>query len=117
MEAGVDQVGYKYPLSLRTFILSSSLQEAEEEGSEVDGEHPGVVVGSGGEEEVVEGSEGAGVEEASGVAEGAEDLKHFNLAFFGIHSASADLHFFSAITDKRWSGGRTRKGYRGICWT
>ena len=31
----------------------------------------------------------------SGVAEGAEDLKHFNLAFFGIHSAPADLHFFS----------------------
>ena len=96
VEAGVGQVGCI--LSLRTYMLSSSLQEAEEEGLEVDGEHPGVVVGSGGEEEV-EDSEGAGVEGASGVAEGAEDLKHFNLAFFGIHSASADLHFFSAITD------------------
>ena len=83
----------------------------------MEGEHPGVVVVSGDEEEAVEDSEGAGVEGASGVAEGAEDLKHFNLAFFGIHSASADLHFFSAITDKRWRGGRTRKSYQGICWT
>ena len=116
VEAGVDQVGYIFPLG-ELFIPSSSLQEAEEEGSEVGGEHPGVVVGSGGEEEVVEGSEGAGVEGASGVAEGAEDLKHFNLAFFGIHSAPADLHFFPATTDKRWRGGRTRKSCRGICWT
>ena len=115
MEAGVGQVGYI--LSLRTYMLSSSLQEAEEEGLEVDGEHPGVVVGSGDEEEAVEDSEGAGVEGASGVAEGAEDLKHFNLAFFGIHSAPADLHFFPATTDKRWRGGRTRKSCRGICWT
>ena len=93
VEAEVDQVGYLLSLS-ELFNQSSSLQEAEEEGSEVEGEHPGVVVGSGGEEEVVEDSEGAGVEGASGVAEGAEDLKHFVLSFFGIHSASADLHFF-----------------------
>ena len=117
VEAGVDQVGYKHCLSLRTFISSSSHQEVEEEDSEVDGEHPGVAVGSGGEEEAVVDSEGAGVEGASGVAEGAEDLKHFNLAFFGIHSAPADLHFFPATTDKRWRGGRTRKSCRGICWT
>ena len=121
VEAEVDQVGYKHYLPWRTFISSSSHQEAEEEDSEVAGEHPGVVVGSGGEEEVVEDSEGAGVEGASGVAEGAEDFKHFNFAFFGIHSASADLLFFSAITEKHGEAGKQEKiveesaGHEGEC--
>ena len=87
----------------------------------MDGEHPGVVVGSGGEEEAVEDSEGAGVEGASGVAEGAEDLKHFNLAFFGIHSASADLHFFQLSQIKDGEAGEQEKviekstGHEGEC--
>ena len=87
----------------------------------MDGEHPGVVVGAEGEEEVVEDSEGAGVEGASGVAEGAEDLKHFNLALFGIHSAPADLHFFQLSQIKDGEAGKQEKvikesaGHEGEC--
>ena len=89
----------------------------------MEGEHPGVVVGSGGEEEAVEDSEGAGVEGASGVAEGAEDLKHFVLSFFGIHSAPADLHFFQLSQIKDGEAGKQEKvikestGHEGECWS
>ena len=70
---------------------------AEEEASEEEEVHPGVGVDSGAGEVEEADSEVEGVEEeASGEGEGAE--KRFILvSCLGIHSASADFHFFQHL--------------------